>query len=78
MNAVMDVSEYLARTPTNKESARAAVEPYRDMTPAQRWQALEDLLKAVQGFLGDREPLRPKEDPPFWMRWKDPSVGRPR
>jgi len=70
------VREYLAKTPTDVESARAAVEPYRDMTPAQRWEALEELLKAVEGFLGDRPVLRPAEDPPFWMRWKDPSIGR--
>ena len=70
------MSEYLANTPTDVESARAAVEPYRNMTPAERWEALEELLKAVEGFLGDRPLLRPDEDPPFWMRWKDPSIGR--
>ena len=68
--------EYLARTPTDAESARAAVEPYRNMTPSQRWEAMEELLKALEGFLGERELVRPEEDPPFWMRWKDPSVGR--
>ncbi len=63
--------------PTDEETAERAVALTRDMSPEERWELFRWLLDGMDGFLDGREPFRPEEDPPFWMRWKDPSLGRP-
>ena len=75
-----DVSfdEYVRAVPTDEESARRAVEPYRHMTPQQRWEAFAALLRQVDELLDGREPYRGDADDPFWRYWVDPCHGRPR
>ena len=74
---VVSFEEYLAKVPTDRESAERAVAPYRDMTPAERFEALAKLLEEVAAILGDREPAGDGEPFPFWRHWMDPSLGRP-
>lgn len=70
-------TEYLGRTLTDEESVSRAVERYRNMTPAKRWQAMKALLVEVQQVLGDRAPAPDPDAEHFWKRWADPSLGRP-
>lgn len=70
--------EYARAVPTDEETARRAVEPCRDMTPQQRWEAFAALLREMEGLLDGREPWRGDDDGPFWRYWVDPLHGRPR
>ena len=75
----MDVSvaEYLAKTPTDEQTARRAVAPYRPLTPAERWSAFAALLAGMDALLDGRAPWRDDRFEPFWRHWKDASFGRP-
>ncbi len=70
--------EYARAVPTDEETARKAVEPYRRMTPEERWRAFAALQREMDGLLDGREPWRGDEDGPFWRYWVDPSHARPR
>jgi len=63
--------------PTDEETARKSVAPYLDLTPVERLEVLASLLHDMDVLLNGRMPVEAPEDPPFWMRWKDPSIGRP-
>jgi hypothetical protein len=63
--------------PTDEETARRSVAPYLDMTPEERLLVFASLLADMDVLLDGREPVEAPEDPPFWMRWKDPCLGRP-
>jgi hypothetical protein len=63
--------------PTDEETARRSVAPYLEMTPAERLEVFGSLLADMDVLLAGRMPVEAPEDPPFWMRWKDPSIGRP-
>ncbi len=65
------------RIPTDEETAERAIAATRHMTPDERWELLRWLLDGMDALLEGRKPFRPEEDPPFWMRWKDPTLGRP-
>jgi hypothetical protein len=73
-----DVEEYLSRTPSDEETARRAVEPYRDMSVTERFAALAELLREMDALLAGRMPLRTPDDEDFWRHWVDPTRGRPR
>ena len=72
------VAACIAAAPSDDEWARRAVEPYAHMTPAERLQALSVLNGWVDSMLGGRLPETEDGEFPFWMHWKDPSLGRPR
>ena len=72
------VEEYLRARPTDEETAFEAVDRYRNLTPAQRIEALADLLASMDRILAGRKPLRSPEDEDFWRHWVDPSLGCPR
>ncbi len=74
---VVSFREYLTMVPTDWESARKAVAPYRDMTPAECFVELGALLAELETILGDRNPAGDGEPHPFWRHWMDPSLGRP-
>lgn len=63
--------------PTDEETARRSVAPYLDLTPAERLDVFASLLHDMDVLLNGRMPVEAPEDPPFWRRWKDPSLGRP-
>lgn len=65
------------RVPTDVETAERAVADYRAMTPQERLEVFRWLLAGMDDLLDGREPFRFEDDPPFWQRWKDPSLGRP-
>ena len=72
------VAAYIAAAPSDDEWARRAVEPYAHMTPAERLRALSVLNGWVDAMLAGRLPETEDGELPFWMHWKDPSLGRPR
>lgn len=72
------VREWLAALPTEEECIRASVEPYRHMTPEQRWEAFRALQRSMDVLLAGRPPIREDGEHPIWMHWMDSSLGRPR
>jgi hypothetical protein len=72
------VAAYEALAPGDAEWARRAVEPYARMTPSERLRALAALNGWVDSLLGGRAPEDADGERPFWMHWRDPSLGRPR
>jgi hypothetical protein len=72
------LADYLRRAPTDEESARRAVAPYRGLDSVARLEALASLLGAMDALLRGRRPVRSPDDRAFWRHWKDPSLGRPR
>jgi hypothetical protein len=72
------VAEWLALAPSAEESAERDVAPYRDLTPQERWEVFESLLRDMDVLLAGRMPVEIDDDPPFWRRWGDPPLGRPR
>ena len=71
------LEQYLATIPDDVDAACAAVAPYRDMTPAERWACLDELMRAMAKIHGDRPPIHDDDYEPLWPRWKDPLLGRP-
>ncbi len=69
---------FLRTVPTDEESVRRAVAPWRGMSAAQRLDALAALLGGMDALLAGRRPLRSPDDEAFWRHWKDPDLGRPR
>ena len=65
-----DVAAYMALAPDDAEWARRVVEPYADMTPWERLQALAVLNSWVDVMLDGRMPETENGDWPFWMYWK--------
>ena len=72
------VAEFIALAPGDAEWARRAVEPYGNMTPAERLRALSALNGWMDRMLAGRLPEREDGEHPFWMHWKDPLLARPR
>ncbi len=72
------LDRYLSAGPTDVETARAAVAPYRNMTPQERLEALAALLGEMDAILAGRLPVRSPEDLELWRHWKDPLLGCPR
>ena len=71
------LARYLRAAPTDEETARRSVEPYRALDTAARLEALTALLRGMDSILGGRRPARSPDDEEFWRHWKDPSLGRP-
>jgi hypothetical protein len=69
---------YLAATPTDVETAHAAVAPYRDLDVEARLEAWTALQRSMDALLDGRTPVRSPDDIDFWKHWVDPSRGRPR
>ncbi|MEN8148247.1 MAG: hypothetical protein ABFS86_00405 [Planctomycetota bacterium] len=78
MPGVTDIDRLLATRPTDEETARAAVAPYRSLDAAARLEALASLLRDMDTLLDGRMPVRSPDDENFWRHWMDPSLGRPR
>jgi hypothetical protein len=74
----LSIDEYLERVPDDGITAREAVEPYLDMTPAERLAELAKLGAWMDVLLADREPRSEDGEEPLWRHWKDPDLGRPR
>ncbi len=72
------LDRYLAARPSDVDTARAAVAPFRDMTPRARIDALVMLLCEMDAILAGRPPFRSPDDIDLWRHWKDPSLGCPR
>lgn len=72
------VAELMTPAITDAESARRAVEPYRNMTPSERLQAQSVLNARLDVLLAGRMPERDDGEPPFWMLWQDPLGARRR
>jgi len=68
----LSVAEFIALAPDDREWARRAVEPYRDLSPAERLRALSILNGWMDQVLAGRPPVREDGEPPFWMLWSDP------
>ncbi len=78
-NARPTVADYIALAPSDAEWAARAVAPYAAMTPAERLLQLSILNGWMDSLLAGRMPEREDGELPFWMLWKDPSLGgRPR
>jgi hypothetical protein len=73
-----EVEDYLSRTPSDEETARRAVEPYRDMSVTERFAALTEILAEMDAILAGRMPVRTADDENFWRHWVDPMYGQPR
>lgn len=73
-----EVREWLAALPSEEECIRASVEPFRDMTPQQRWDAFRALLRGMDVLLAGRPPIREDGEHPIWRHWMDSDLGRPR
>jgi hypothetical protein len=78
MKPDVTLDRYLRAAPSDEETARRAVEPYRHLGPAARLAALESLLGDMDVLLAGRTPVRAPDDEAFWRHWMDPSLGRPR
>ena len=78
MNEDTSTARYLDAAPTDEETARRDVLPYRNLDTTARLEAMAALLRSMDTLLGGREPLRAPEDEEFWRHWRDPSLGRPR
>jgi len=74
MSADPTLSRYLDARPTDEETARTGVAPYRDLDAASRLEALTQLLRGMDALLQGRQPLRSPDDVNFWRHWKDASV----
>ena len=72
------LAHYLRCVPTDEQTARAAVRPYRDLGSIERLEALVSLLREMDALLAGRPPLRAPDDVEFWRHWMDPARGRPR
>jgi len=77
MSKETSIARYLEAAPTDEETARRAVDPYREMDVTARLDALADLLRGMDALLDGRLPVRPSGEE-LWRRWGDPSRGRPR
>lgn len=75
---MLTVEEWLARLPSAEECARAEVEPYAHMSVAERIAVFDGLQRDADLVLAGRPPVRDPADDDWWLRWRDPSVGRPR
>jgi len=72
------LEQYLGVRPTDEETARKAVRPYRTMDAAARLDALVVLLRGMDLLLAGRRPVTSPDDAAFWRHWSDPSHGCPR
>jgi hypothetical protein len=72
------VARWVASLPTAAECARAEVEPFRDLTPAERLEWFVSLQKSMDAFVRLRTPSPDPGQNEFWRHWKDPQHGRPR
>jgi hypothetical protein len=72
------VRRWTAMLPTAEECARAEVAPFLEMTVAERLAVFDSLQRDADRVLGGRMPARDPSDDDWWMRWRDPGVGRPR
>jgi len=72
------VKRWVAGLPTAEECARAEIEPFLDMTVAERLAVFDSLQRDADVLLAGRAPLRDPADDDWWRRWRDPSHGRPR
>jgi len=72
------LDRYLRVTPTDEETARAAVRPYKGLTPRAKLEALAALLREMDALLAGRRPRVAPDDAEFWRHWTDPARGRPR
>jgi hypothetical protein len=78
MSADPTLARYLRAAPTDEETARRAVAPYRHLDAEARLRALTDLLRGMDVLLAGRRPSRSPDDEAFWRHWKDASHGLPR
>lgn len=69
------LDRYLRSRPSDEESARSAVRPYRTLDPASRLEALAELLRSMDVLLRGRHPAASPDDVSFWRYWTDPSLG---
>ena len=60
------VADYLSAAPSDEETARRAVEPYREMSTRERLAALTDLLRSTDVLLDGRMPARSPDDEAFF------------
>jgi hypothetical protein len=72
------VAAWIALAPDDAAWARKAVAPYARLTPAERLRALAVLNGWMDAILAGRLPETGDGERPFWMHWRDPSLGRPR
>jgi len=47
------------------------------MTPEERLAIFDELQRDADVVLAGRQPVRDPGDKDFWLRWRDPSYGRP-
>ena len=72
----ISLAEYLARAPSNVETARRAVEPYRRLTPDERWKAFLELQREVELLLNGRSLWRDDAETLLWRHWMDSMPSR--
>lgn len=72
------LADWLRAAPTDEETARRAVEPYRHLDVVARLAAPADILRSMDVLLAGRRPVRSPDDVDFWRLGKDPDPGRPR
>ena len=72
------LARYLSAVPTDEETVRQAVRPYRELDTGARLDALRSILRDMDALLAGRLPLRSPDDAGFWWHWMDPGRGRPR
>ena len=75
---MLSIAEWLARRPSDVDSVREEVEPFRHLTPDERLEWFVKLQKSMDAFVRLRGPARDIEDDDFWRRWRDPLHGLPR
>jgi hypothetical protein len=78
MSDVTDIDRLLETRPTDEETARAAVAPWRSLDARARIEALTSLLRDMDTLLDGRMPVRSPDDENFWRHWMDASLGRSR
>ena len=72
------VAAYEALAPGDAAWARRAVEPYAAMSPDERFRSLAAVNGWADSLLAGRTPEAADGEHPFWMHWRDPSLGRSR
>jgi hypothetical protein len=75
---MLTLAEWLARRPSDRETAREEIEPFLDMTPDERLKCFEGLQRAMDVFVRMHRPVDDPANRDFWRHWRDPGYGRPR
>jgi hypothetical protein len=68
---MLTVAEWLARRPTQAESVRDEVEPFRHMTPEERLEWFVKLQKSMDAFVRLQGPMPDPPEDDFVKRWRD-------